>query len=180
MTPTALHGRLPLTLTLSPEYRGEGTSTRAPAADRFPAYPVGWYLFGNSGELARGPVTKPFLGRRLVAYRAASGGVVVMDARCSHLGSDLGLGRVVGDSIECPFHAWVYGPDGRCRHIPAVADGVGAEAGIPAFACQTVYPAQELMRRESSEARVPIDREPVPPEYAEQVKRYYERLGSGE
>jgi hypothetical protein len=39
--------------------------------------------------------------------------------------------------------------------------------------------AQELMKRESSEALVPIDREPVPPEYADQVRRYYERLGSG-
>jgi len=39
--------------------------------------------------------------------------------------------------------------------------------------------AQELLRRESAEALVPIDREPVPPEYAEKVRRYYERLGSG-
>jgi hypothetical protein len=39
--------------------------------------------------------------------------------------------------------------------------------------------AEELLRRESSDALVPIDREPVPPEYAEQVRRYYERLGSG-
>lgn len=38
---------------------------------------------------------------------------------------------------------------------------------------------QELLRRESAEALVPIDREPVPPEYAEQVRKYYERLGSG-
>jgi hypothetical protein len=38
---------------------------------------------------------------------------------------------------------------------------------------------QELMRRQSAEALVPIDREPVPTEYAEQVRQYYERLGSG-
>ncbi|MEX2141065.1 MAG: DUF4175 family protein [Pirellulales bacterium] len=38
---------------------------------------------------------------------------------------------------------------------------------------------EELLRRESSDSLVPIDREPVPPEYAEQVRRYYERLGSG-
>jgi hypothetical protein len=38
---------------------------------------------------------------------------------------------------------------------------------------------EELLRRESRDALVPIDREPVPPEYAEQVRRYYERLGSG-
>jgi hypothetical protein len=38
---------------------------------------------------------------------------------------------------------------------------------------------EELLRRESGDSLVPIDREPVPPEYAEQVRRYYERLGSG-
>ena len=39
--------------------------------------------------------------------------------------------------------------------------------------------SQELLRRQSAEALVPIDREPVPPEYADQVRRYYERLGGG-
>ena len=37
----------------------------------------------------------------------------------------------------------------------------------------------EVRRRESPDALVPIDRDPVPPQYAEGVRRYYERLGSG-
>lgn len=36
---------------------------------------------------------------------------------------------------------------------------------------------EELARRESKEALVPIDRDPVPPKYSEQVRRYYEELG---
>ncbi|HEV2292705.1 MAG TPA: hypothetical protein VGR35_02555 [Tepidisphaeraceae bacterium] len=39
--------------------------------------------------------------------------------------------------------------------------------------------ADELMRRQTREAMVPIDREPVPPQYVDQVREYYERLGSG-
>jgi len=38
---------------------------------------------------------------------------------------------------------------------------------------------EELLKRSSKDATVPIDRDPVPPKYAEQVRRYYERLGSG-
>jgi hypothetical protein len=38
----------------------------------------------------------------------------------------------------------------------------------------------EIRRHESPDALVPIDRDPVPPEFSEQVRRYYERLGSGE
>jgi hypothetical protein len=39
--------------------------------------------------------------------------------------------------------------------------------------------ADELRRRESPDSLVPIDRDPVPPQFADDVKRYYERLGSG-
>lgn len=36
---------------------------------------------------------------------------------------------------------------------------------------------EELARRESREALVPIDRDPVPSRYSEMVRRYYEDLG---
>jgi len=40
--------------------------------------------------------------------------------------------------------------------------------------------SQELLKRDKAQAAlVPLDREPVPPEYQEQVKQYYEKLGSG-
>jgi hypothetical protein len=39
--------------------------------------------------------------------------------------------------------------------------------------------AEEIRRRESPDSLVPIDRDPVPPQFAEGVRRYYERLGSG-
>lgn len=37
--------------------------------------------------------------------------------------------------------------------------------------------AEELARRDSKENLVPIDRDPVPAQYAERVRRYYEELG---
>ena len=39
---------------------------------------------------------------------------------------------------------------------------------------------EELARRSSDESLTPIDRDPVPPKYAEKVRRYYEELGSAE
>jgi hypothetical protein len=62
--------------------------------------------------------------------------MAVLDAHCSHLGADLGRGHVVGDCIQCPFHGWEYGVDGRCTRIPA-------QSKVPAFARQTAYPAIE-------------------------------------
>jgi len=37
--------------------------------------------------------------------------------------------------------------------------------------------ADELARRESRDARVPLDRDPVPNRYSDLVRRYYEELG---
>lgn len=37
--------------------------------------------------------------------------------------------------------------------------------------------SEELARRGSKDALVPIDRDPVPPKYTEHVRRYYEELG---
>jgi len=39
--------------------------------------------------------------------------------------------------------------------------------------------SEELQQKESNDALVPLDRDPVPRNYTEQVRRYYERLGSG-
>jgi hypothetical protein len=37
--------------------------------------------------------------------------------------------------------------------------------------------ADEVLRRRADDRLVPIDRDPVPPEFEEAVRRYYERLG---
>ncbi len=99
-------------------------------------YPASWYPFCTSRQLRGKPISKRILGRQLVAFRTASARVAVMDARCVHMGADLGRGRMVGESIQCPFHNWEYGLDGHCVHIPATA-------AIPHFARQVCYPVKE-------------------------------------
>ena len=108
----------------------------APPADRFPDYPASWYLFCRTRDLRSGPLSRDVLGRRLVAFRKSTGEVAVLDARCAHLGADLGAGCVVGDQIQCAFHNWRYNGEGRCVNIPASAD-------IPEFARVKAYPAVE-------------------------------------
>jgi nitrite reductase/ring-hydroxylating ferredoxin subunit len=109
---------------------------QGPPRTAFPAYPASWYLFGRSSQLGRRPLGQTMLGRQLVGFRTESGRAVVMDGRCSHLGANLALGRVVGESIRCPFHHWEYGPDGGCTRIPA-------QTMIPALARQAAYPTAE-------------------------------------
>ncbi|EEF61881.1 Rieske 2Fe-2S domain-containing protein [Pedosphaera parvula] len=111
----------------------QSVANKAPLSTCFPIYPASWYLFCHERELASGPVSRSILGRRLTAFQTDSRKVAVIDAHCSHLGADLGCGKVLGETIQCPFHNWRYELDGRCSHIPSQVE-------IPAFARQKTYP----------------------------------------
>jgi phenylpropionate dioxygenase-like ring-hydroxylating dioxygenase large terminal subunit len=82
--------------------------------------PDGWYAVALSDDIRPGQV-EPIacLGQDLVLFRTESGEARVLDAYCVHMGAHLGHGgRVEGDCIVCPFHAWKYASDGRCVDIP--------------------------------------------------------------
>jgi phenylpropionate dioxygenase-like ring-hydroxylating dioxygenase large terminal subunit len=89
---------------------------------RFPftSYPKGWFTVAWSSELLPGDV-KPlrYFGKDLVLFRTASGEPRVLDAHCPHLGAHLGHGgKVDGESLVCPFHAWRFDSAGQCVEIP--------------------------------------------------------------
>jgi phenylpropionate dioxygenase-like ring-hydroxylating dioxygenase large terminal subunit len=81
---------------------------------------MGWYSVSRSQELLVGEVKAvQAFDRELVLYRTRSGKAVLQDAFCPHLGAHLGHeGRVIGESVRCPFHGWQFGTDGKCEHIP--------------------------------------------------------------
>jgi phenylpropionate dioxygenase-like ring-hydroxylating dioxygenase large terminal subunit len=54
-----------------------------------------------------------------VLWRGETGEPRLFDAYCPHLGAHLGVGgRVEGDALRCPFHAWKFDGAGRCVEIP--------------------------------------------------------------
>jgi 3-ketosteroid 9alpha-monooxygenase subunit A len=85
-----------------------------------PRYPNGWFQVAYANELAPGAV-KPlrYFGKDLVLFRTEAGEAKLLDAHCPHLGAHLGHGgKVKGDCIECPFHAWKFDGAGACTEIP--------------------------------------------------------------
>lgn len=94
----------------------------------------GWYVVCSSRDLprdARKPVSFPWLRRRVVVWRDATGAPRVADARCPHLGADLGHGRVVEGHLQCAVHGWRFQTSGACVHAP------GQEGHVPTRALRT-------------------------------------------
>ena len=91
----------------------------------------------RSSELVPGNVRGiNFLDGRVAVYRDATNRPHVVSAYCPHNGADLSLGSVVDDQLQCRFHLWRFGADGRCT-----ATGCGDP--VPQRARLFKYPACE-------------------------------------
>lgn len=76
------------------------------------------------------------LGQDRVVWRTADGRLSAAPDRCPHRGTPLSMGQVQGDRLVCPYHGWAFDIEGRCRHIPALAQVVpGARQAV---ACHAV------------------------------------------
>ncbi len=104
-----------------------------------PPIPNGWFQVAYSDELGPGAVVPlKYFGKDLVAFRTESGKVAVLDAFCPHLGAHLGHGgKVVGEVVQCPFHAWKFDAGGTCTEVP-YAKVMPKKAQIPCWPVKEV------------------------------------------
>jgi phenylpropionate dioxygenase-like ring-hydroxylating dioxygenase large terminal subunit len=88
-----------------------------------------WYLAAPSHELKTGALKRyEILGEPILVGRGPDGVVVGLRDVCPHRAAPLSAGRfvrladgVVG--VECPYHGWRFGADGRCAAIPSLTEG---------------------------------------------------------
>ena len=91
-------------------------------------YPRGWFMVAAANRVTQAPHNVRFFGREMVLYRGESGKVYMVGAFCPHMRTHIGKSlssfmaqcgdQIQGESIRCPYHAWRFGPDGRCDKIP--------------------------------------------------------------
>lgn len=86
------------------------------------AYPSGWYHLFDLDELGPGEIRElKVLGKHLVAFRGRDNNrISVLDAHCPHQGANLAGGRVQGDCLACPFHAWAFAGNGCLSSVPGL------------------------------------------------------------
>jgi len=85
-----------------------------------------WYFAALSSELRRGQLRRfEILGQPILLGRSAEGAVIALRDICPHRAAPLSAGRLTREddgspSVECPYHGWRFGADGRCRAIPSL------------------------------------------------------------
>ena len=103
--------------------------------------PNQWYAILESDEVKPGrPVGVTRLGEKLVLWRDTQGKVNCISDLCPHRFAALSLGKVSGDCVECPFHAFQFDARGQCQLIPAN----GKDAPFPKQMKTAAYPAHEI------------------------------------
>lgn len=97
-----------------------------------------WHPVAYAASLGADPVAATLLGEPLVLWRSASGAAHAFRDACVHRGTALSLGRVENGEIVCPYHGWRYAPDGRCTHIPQLAEPtrVPPKARVTGYRCE--------------------------------------------
>lgn len=83
-----------------------------------------WWVAAFSHEVGRGLTSRWLLDTPVLLYRTEAGIVVAMEDRCPHRQAPLSLGTLRGDLVECGYHGFRFGPNGRCALVPTVGAGV--------------------------------------------------------
>jgi len=96
-----------------------------------------WYAAAFTDELGSQPLLRTLLETPVVMYRGESGQAVALHDRCPHRFAPLHQGKVIGDSLRCPYHGLQFGAGGACVHNPI------GEGKIPQAARTTAYPLAE-------------------------------------
>jgi phenylpropionate dioxygenase-like ring-hydroxylating dioxygenase large terminal subunit len=106
-----------------------------------PALADFWHPVALSAEVSTEPVGVRLAGQGWVLARIGSHIVAFCD-QCPHRRARLSAGALVDGELQCRYHGWRYGTDGRCVAIPALGD----DASIPARA--TLQPAAAVAEQD--------------------------------
>ena len=128
-----------------------------PIPDRFAR---GWHVIGLADQYRDGkPHELEIFGAKLVVFAAENGEISILDGYCPHMGASLGQGKIIGNSVSCPFHGWQWGGDGRCAKIP-FSDRIPLKAKIKSW--PTMVISEQLFVYNDPEQNPPPPEHQIP------------------
>jgi phenylpropionate dioxygenase-like ring-hydroxylating dioxygenase large terminal subunit len=85
------------------------------------------------------PLRIKLLGEELIAFRATSGAVGLIQNACPHRGASLFFGRNEEEGLRCVYHGWKFDVTGACVDMPSEP----AESNFKNKVRAKAYPTQE-------------------------------------
>ncbi len=120
----------------------------------------GWHCLGLADDYKDGKTHRiDIFGTRVVVFQGEDGALNAVHAWCPHMGADLSLGEVKGNSLVCKFHNWAWAGDGGCTDIP-YAKRIPPKARIRAY--PTCEENQMLFIWNDPENRPPLPEQAIP------------------
>jgi len=98
-----------------------------------------WYPVATVRELEAEPVMAVrLLCENLALYRNDAGQLGLVSERCPHRGASLTYGIPEDAGLRCPYHGWLFSPEGRCLEQPAepASSTFHNRIRIPAYAVE--------------------------------------------
>ena len=121
-----------------------------------PALPEFWHPVALSDDMGEEPVAARLAGQGWVLARIGGTVAAFADA-CPHRRARLSAGHLNDGTLQCMYHGWRFGPDGRCVDIPALGDA----GQIPARAA--LHRAADVAERDGLVWLAPLPpRAPLP------------------
>ena len=99
-----------------------------------------WHPVASLAQLEATPVLGVrLLGEDIVVW-CCGDDVFAWQDLCVHRGTRLSLGKAIGATLQCPYHGWTYGADGKCMHMPAHPDQAPPDkARVKTYQAQVKY-----------------------------------------
>lgn len=99
-----------------------------------------WYPVTFAQDMPKDqPLAFSLYDEPLVLFRDKNGQLGCLVDRCSHRAAKLSDGQIIDGKLECLYHGWQFGIDGKCLHIPQLPEN----AKIPVKACVKSLPVVE-------------------------------------
>jgi phenylpropionate dioxygenase-like ring-hydroxylating dioxygenase large terminal subunit len=80
-----------------------------------------WFVAAHAEKVGKRPLAVTVLDVPLVLGRSADGAVFVFEDRCPHRQVPLSCGRMTEHGLQCPYHGWTFGGDGKLTVMPGLA-----------------------------------------------------------
>jgi vanillate O-demethylase monooxygenase subunit len=92
-----------------------------------------WYAAAWSSEVGRALLERTLLEQPVVLYRKEDGTAVAIGNRCAHRLAPLSLGKLIGDTVQCPYHGLRYDSSGRCVLNPHADGKIPPRMAVPGY-----------------------------------------------